>query len=196
MKLWTLGNSVFGEAPSDGVVILRAKTGYAVGYSVCKGVFLLPDQSNMDWRGGNVTFFKSPPATPADSTLSPREDDNSPKESPADYNPHFPDITPKKKAVNKDALEAPANYNPDPFPKKKNPDSRPGHGFDITGPADGAMPEAERKKRMKGNRYDWDESYPASWPTGLEREDNEKEREKKRRGEYGYGPRGHQTGDS
>jgi len=178
MKLWTLGNSIFGEAPSDGVVVLRAKTGYAIAYAVCKGVFLLPTQHGMDWSGGNVTFFKSP-ATPMDSTLEPQEDD-SPKESPADYNPHFPEITPKKKAVNKDALEAPANYNPDPFPHKKNPDSKPGYGFTLTGPADGAMPEAEKKKERKADNYNWDKEYPASWPVKDEKDPFARKPEKKR----------------
>ncbi|MDE1767235.1 MAG: hypothetical protein KGI27_13335 [Thaumarchaeota archaeon] len=182
-----MGNSVFGEAPQAGVVVLRAKNEYSIAYAVNKGIFLLPFQKGIQWSGGSAVFMKSP-ATPADSTLEPQEDD-SPKESPVKYNPPYPDLIPKKKKakdpVDKDALEAPAAYNPDPFPHKKNPDSKPGEGFTFTGPADGAMPEAERKRKLK-NQQDYDEQYPASWPTGLEREDDEKEREKKYRGNYGH----------
>lgn len=182
MRIWTLGNSVFGEAPQAGVVVLRAKNGYSVAYAVNKGIFLLPFQKGIQWSGGSAVFMKNP-ATPVDSTLEPQEDD-SPKESPVKYNPPYPDLTPKKekqkakKPLNKDALEAPAAYNPDPFSHKKNPDSKPGEAFTFTGPADGAMPEAERKRKLK-NQQDYDETYPASWPVEDESDPFARKPEKK-----------------
>ena len=193
MDLWKLKNKVFGQAQSDGIVVVCSKTGYSIAFRVQKGVFLLPLQKGMDWSGGEALFFKAYKIEQAsEGTLEPEDAETS--ESPVNYNlPPKKNVPEKFKA--KDSLEAPANYNPDPFPHKKNPVSRPGVGFTFAGPADGAMPESEKKKEQKKNHYDFDEGYPASWPTGIEEEDRERERKKEHRGKYGYGSGGHQTGD-
>ena len=195
MDLWKLKNKVFGQAQSDGVVVVCSKTGYSIAFRVQKGVFLLPLQKGMDWSGGEALFFKAYKIEQArEGTLEPEDAETS--ESPVNYNlPPKENVPEKFKA--RDSLEAPANYNPDPFPHKKNSDSRPGVGFTFVGPADGAMPEAEKKKEQKKNHYDFDEGYPASWPVTNEDDPYARKPPKKdiSQTKYGYGPRSHQTGD-